>query len=74
MLLYRVTYTGPDGVVTNEWFPDLAAAMRERERQRQNPGANPRFQQVEVPTDKRGLLDWLNTEPNTPKYTEAFYA
>lgn len=74
MLLYRVTYTDRDDVVTNEWFPDLGNAMRARDKLNRSPGAMPRIEQIEFPTDRFRLVEWLNTESNTPKYTEEFYA
>lgn len=74
MLLFRITYTGHDGVVTNEWVGSWEEAQRLARTLRKRPDTDVRIEQLEVPTDKYGLLEWLNTESNTPKYTEEFYS
>lgn len=74
MMLYRVSYTEHDGVLTNEWFADRGAAQHRKEQLAKKPEAYPRLDVIEVPTTRDALVEWLNSEPNTPKFTEEFYS
>ena len=65
MKLYRVNLSDPGAGQVVEWFSNKRDADRRlREWQRENGpdnGGHPEYiQPTEVPTDKAGLLRWLN--------------
>jgi hypothetical protein len=69
--LYAVRFHDRDHGATLAWFPSLATAkhdLAEKRRRAKMLGLEPsgaeQVEPIEVPTDRTGLLHWLNTNFN----------
>lgn len=60
MKLYKTTYNN-DGVINSTWTGSADAASKDRTALKsQHRGSKPTTETHDVPTDKTGLLGWLN--------------
>lgn len=65
MKIWRCSFHGdPDLGNTQSWHPSKAAAMAARRELAEKP-ASCEIESVDIPTDKAGLIGWLNDHFNT---------
>lgn len=64
MLLYKTSGTDPvDDIVKVKWSGTQADARRDRNDMAASHFSNVWTDAINIPTDKPGLLDWLNANP-----------
>lgn len=62
MKLYKTTSTDLHGAKFTKWAGSLAGATADRGALKETSGVKGKTIDVDVPTDKVGLLAWLNKE------------
>jgi len=70
MLLYKTTYPtnisdGSPTIIVTKWSGSQTEATKHRVEGRARAHLKPETQTVDVPTNKAGLLEWLNANVTT---------